>query len=388
MILLLSCLSLALLVGSAPASTAQHAAPPAAPPDVRALAMAELLDALPVVGRERCPNGEIDPAVVEIHRRLRDGPRLTDDQWRAALLRAGAVRVRHSCWIESPFYFVWLHLPEWLPECSITLTPRVEGLLEVAARDETGGSCGLDFGPSARALASWQRYAYELSEGHHLLAFDATIRQRSADDYVRFLGAPRHLERLRALRNDDPIDADVLWSGELNLEVTVTRDLASFLRTDRSAMAAEAVRSCLSVSFSSPSPEQGGGATALVVLDPLDGFRAELEFTDVWAEVEVIRSGVVMQRSSVADGFGARFYPTTCDRDVGARTTGATILNSIPSNLEFDVAARRGWSLRFQGRPLAALMDPWATAWWDGSFTISLDELIAHGETRARRLGR
>lgn len=339
-----------------------------------ALTMAELVRALPLIEREECPRGSIDPVVVEFHRRLSAGARPTDDEWRTALLRAGVVRWRHECWTKHPFYDYYLHLPAWLPGCTITMTPQDERVQGSAV----GFSCNPDV---------WCRYAQELPEGQHKFEFDITIAERPKDPAWWCEGSSDVLPRLGGGSGRGAFDGSVLWSGTLALDVRVSSDVESVVRAVRSASVADAVRASLCVSIWTDAPGAQRETLVQTYLAPLARIRPELKRVVVALDVEVLHCGQVVERAPAS----AAILPIgrrDCDRDLEARNEPSATLKSIPTELETNLAARRDWSLRFTGAPWDALYESWAEAWWDGSFTISLDELIENGARLRQQNGR
>lgn len=246
-------------------------------------------------------------------------------------------------WTEEDF-FVALRAPGGMPDVSVTLVARDESLARLSVRTAELGWCGWSGERDTLDLG-------RLSAGHHALVFDLTLRRASNV-------------------------AIVLGRSEATLDVVVTSDLESFLPADRSALAAEAVRASLSLEFSADSNSLGG---ATLSLEPTDRFDARLGQLTAGMELTIEHDGVVVERRSIGEWHRP---PSLGARPHDARKSGASLwLRSLTR----DASARGRWRVHVVGRPSAALADRFARSWWDGSFTLSLDELISHGEERARR---
>src|ERR1700741_5037699 len=183
---------------------------PSTSKDLATASLDELIARLPVVGFESRFDEDtrsrvLDPACEELGRRLASGIRLTDDQWRAALLGTEAVRSRER-WPEEVPLAVSMRVPEWLPLSQITATPRQTGWPAARAGKFVRDTCancrrGRQFREGYQELG-------RLDPGRHEVVFDVTVEQ------VQGEGSPY----------EKPPPPVSLWNGSLSLAVEVVTD--------------------------------------------------------------------------------------------------------------------------------------------------------------------
>src|SRR5689334_18055987 len=85
-------------------------------PDLRQLPLDEVIARLSPVGCER-------QADEELRRRLKDGVRLSDEQWRRALLAAEVIRYRKRWPSDRPFG-IGVYAPSWINPVHVRVVPR------------------------------------------------------------------------------------------------------------------------------------------------------------------------------------------------------------------------------------------------------------------------
>ena len=148
------------------------------------------------------------PAVDWLSEYIAQGGTLTDEQWREALLRSGAIRMRARWPTDLPLA-ISIEIPVWLGwYTEIRLTPA-----DASLRPATGGTmsritCG------NCADGAWRRARYQelgtLAPGSHALGFAVVVERGEArSTYVQRPG----------IAPPDGPPAAVLWNGSPTLGV-------------------------------------------------------------------------------------------------------------------------------------------------------------------------
>ncbi|MFN0207288.1 MAG: hypothetical protein ACKVS6_13365 [Planctomycetota bacterium] len=120
-----------------------------------------------------------NPAVLEMHARLKSGRILSDTQWRAALLNSNAFRVR-NIWPASAKFAISMRKPAWLGLAEIRVVPPSGEYDTATAGTLSWDTCGM--GLQDRLNSELYQDLGPLGLGRHLLVFDVTIESGEAEE--------------------------------------------------------------------------------------------------------------------------------------------------------------------------------------------------------------
>lgn len=369
------------LHGGAPHRGPADAGPPAPVEDVTALTLDELIERLPriaqesdwigdeLVGGDRSP-WVTRPEVFELERRLEASVALSASQWREALVRSGALRLRER-WPRGVPFAVSMRSPYWLPCGTVQL--RSKGLHLRPARLVTPppGLCGYTY-DIAREAAAYQELG-RLPPGRRELMFGLTVTR---DDTTRHHRAP----------SAPPLEAGTLVFGHVTFPVEITATLDDAIPPVGGGRWDAAVRESLGLAFS------GECRNGCLVVDPDLVRYPELCGVGLSLEVEVLRGDEVVETVRVRATDEDHLALASAAEDGPHEAIGFAKLESLPPALEAVLEAGREFSLRVRGTDRDVL-----TLWhcdrrYSGEFTVSAawlrkQELLRAGpEGRAPKL--
>lgn len=297
------------------------------------IALEAALDRLPRIDEERSWNAareawDIPTAVSWMAEYVAAGGTLTDEQWRRALTRSQAIRVRER-WPAGEPFAVGMDVPSWLPLTEIRLDPERTTLSSARAGSTVGGWCGNWF----NAVRSRWRYQElgRLEPGLQELRFRVVVER----------GSPRSSAR----RRDRDSPPAVLWTGSLAFQIEVVPTLADVLPAAHGAELDAEVRNMLHTGLVYPT------------------------FLYVYADYEQVPSLSTMSVSlelALLDGEVLQGMETLVPvpRPVVSESVGW----ELPAFPAYD----SHWLIRVRGRGKDALRNWDATRYWDGEFTIAL----------------
>ncbi len=165
----------------------------------------------------------------ELKRQLEHGPEPSDANWRSALL--GNVIRHRPLWSADHEFGVWVKSPDELGHVEARFDPREAGLASVSAGEHvpTCGTMTL-FGAFERAY----QVVGTLAPGEHRLVFDVEVERRAPDDFDPYFDSFR-----------EPLFPDILWRGEIALDVSVVDSVDEVLEPVRGSELDDWVRRSL-----------------------------------------------------------------------------------------------------------------------------------------------
>lgn len=331
-----------------------------------------LISRLPSADREAVVDPDTntvtkDSAVAELKRRLDKGTALTDDQWRAALVRSSAIIAR-TAWPEGEPYAVSMRRPQWLSVGEIRLVPRDTQLQKASAGELTPSGCGTFM------LAQLKSEKYQtlgiLPRGRTSIQFEVTVERGSNWD------------------PDEGPPPGIVWNGALTVDVQVVPSLDEAIPAVSNERIDAAVRASLGLAFSTWCIDKQEKRTAILVLDPDTEAFPELAATGLSLQVDLLKDGQVAEsKSLIASAFD--LLALSNSRNKGpSQAIAFAALKSLPSSLEDDEIASAAWSLRVTGTDRHVLKLWHAKQRWSGQMAIPLSEARANELERAGADGR
>jgi len=295
----------------------------------------------------------LDPIVAELRDWLARGVQLSDDQWRAALLRSRAVQLS-DLWLEGSSCGVCVRIPEWLGSSRIYLRER--GKL----RDQAQGGAlfskdpGHD-GSDETRLSSFLPLG-SLEVGEHLIALNIVV--------LRAEGSP-------------PSDGDgrvhapsgILWEGSFEGRTKVLPITQDVIPPVSSKVLDHAVRSAVAMFYEHPLFEEESRRVAMIGLDPEVPSARLLASIALSLQIEVLKNGCVVQTLDLLT-VGPDMSPQESHARSLRSLAGACVpLSSIPWDLNFSDSAA-DWTVRLRGtnRDVESLVT--ARAWWKGEIEL------------------
>jgi hypothetical protein len=339
--------------------------------DPTALSLEELIDHLPVVGAEwikpvaRNQPWELVPVAAEFRDRVERGAVLTAEQWKRTLVSTGVLRLRERWPVSEPFA-VSMRYPGWLVNTAIRLVPREAGLQPAEVGWLNGHpSCGTYAMQTKRAWLYQELGA--LPPGPRRLAFDLALER----------GRPYRRSSSRPAGESEP-PVGPFFRGEIAFDVEIVPTIDQAIPPRSGPELDAAVRSTLSLAFD----DWSSGRTALLVADPDIGnpllSRLGLSLTiDILQGEQFVESAVLVPSSYdfLASGISVH--------DAPEQPFAWTTLRKFPVALEHDAEGRASWSVRVCGTSEHVLALWPAASYWNGTLTVSIDELITRERTVA-----
>lgn len=331
--------------------------------DVKSATLDQLIAELPVeddwIWDQATDSLILDPVVAELKDRLARGVQLSDDQWRAALLRSRAVQLS-DLWLEGSSCGVCIRIPEWLGSSRIYLRER--GKL----RDQTQGGAlfsndPVHDGSDETRLSSFLPLGF-LEVGEHLIALNIVV--------LRAEGPP-------------PSDGDghvhapsgILWEGSFEGRTKVLPITQDVIRPISSKVLDHAVRSAVAMFYEHPLFEEESRRVAMIGLDPEVPSARLLDSIALSLQIEVLKNGRVVQTLDLLT-VGPDMSPQESRARSLRSLAGACVpLSSIPRDLNFSDRAAE-WSVRIRGtdRDVERLLT--VRAWWKGDIELPCRRIL------------
>lgn len=354
---LLSLLLAAIATGQASAS------------DLRQLSIDDLIARLSPVGCEREGDPEhlvLRPAEEELHRRLADGVRMSDEQWQRALLGAEVIRYRKR-WPADPPLGVGVYPPRWIDPIHVRVVPREPSSAPIDAGIVTpfvriqGDDCGMSV-PQAVPFGYGELGLLGL--GKHRIVLEVTLDDGTSPSHSK-KGTPGLL----------------IWKGTVEIEVEIVPSLKEVLPSNASSELGDLVRTSLFQVASAPSPDDALASDVTLYLELEGAASAALGKTAVSFEVElsrgpgstkVIKNGLLVQR------YGYRPCPAPTDQWISGPISFGSLAGTYGQDGIHDL------ELRIHGVSDGALRQWDARDWWNGSISIPLSQVPSRPLDRRR----
>ena len=286
------------------------------------------IERLPLIERQWHYDAENEviwePEVLAMRDYLDGGGLLSDAQWRLALVRSGAIRVRERWPVQEPFA-ISVEVPAWLKNSKLTVEP-VRSDFTSAQATSTSGGCG------NCAMSSGLRARYQtigvLALGPQVLELRITVERIPA---WRRRGAPAQSPK-------------ILWQGILAPTVEGVHAIEEVLPGASDPELDAAVRRALDIH-----------RVEEVSLFGKVAHVPELVDTSVSLHVEVRRGNEVHDEATLA----------------------LQRRNAFVQSVILDVPDRSlsGWNLHVRGVPESTLREWNARRHWNGELVIPLEEL-------------
>jgi hypothetical protein len=338
---------------------------PAPWPEEMLLGIDELIERLPCVGEEWLPESfgstawKMRPAAAEMQRRLEQGKTLTEQQWRRALTRTGALRLRERWPADHPFA-VSMREPAWLGVMQIRFVPRREGLRPAEVGELLQSTCG------TYGMSMYQAWLYQelgsLPVGRQRLVFEVTIERGVESELLgRMSDPPRHAP-----------PPGILWRGLMTFETEIVATVDEAIPPRSSPELDAAVRGSMSLAFD----DWANGRTAILVLDPDVANGSHLAKLGLSLQIDVLRRGEKVGELKLL----ANVYdPLAGSNSVhGGRNQPIAFCapDCIPAALEDDAEELEAWSLRVRGTSDHVWLLWEAEARWGGELEVTLADLV------------
>lgn len=354
-----------------PPST-QAAAAASEPEDLSGLNIAELIQRLPAAGCEwrwddARQDGVTDPAAAEMKRRITRGTKLTDEQWRLALLSTGAIRF-HPKWPQEEEYCVSLTIPRWLGLAQIRLNPQLAGLHATQVGELLQGFSGTGAMIDARD-ARMGRAIGKLPVNTNQVTFDVEVeRGKSLNAFA---------ERDESVL----LPPGILWKGAITVPVQLVDKLNQIADPVDNDATAAAVRDAVGARF-----RQWGEVVQEVpflVIDPDCTKFPFLETIGLDIKVELLEGDKVIAESWLVAGDFDELSLASSIQKGKRRFYGWTTLK-----IEGDRANQAAWVLKLSGR-LDHISLLWhATQYWSGTISMPWMQAVEHEKERTAVNGR
>ena len=321
------------LFGSSALLGARGGAPPL---DIRTAD--EAIEQLPPIGQDARWTGKewvVHPAAAWLTEYLAKGGPLTDEQWRRALSKSRAIRVRQRWPVDEPFA-IGMEVPRWLPLTEIRLSSEISALSSARAGSLVPSRCG-NCTDSARRRARYQVLGMLASSEPQVLRYQVVVER----------GPPP--KSFYARRSDPPPEgppAGVLWTGSVEFTVELVPELVNVVPAFQD--------------------------------EELDAEIHKLLVETLW-EDHLLLVGVDFEAAPRVSNTALSFELTLFEgqEERGTKTFLALanpglINQGVNWDLPAPLADPSLWSIRVRGRPTEVLHDWDALRYWDGEITISL----------------
>ncbi|MBI5434767.1 MAG: hypothetical protein HZA52_18185 [Planctomycetes bacterium] len=325
----------------------------------RELTLDEHIDALPPMGCERHLDS-LDhewlwhPSAYVLSETVARG-KLTDEQWRRALLKSGAIRWRQRWPADEPF-LVSVDLPDWTGGMRLSLTPRDSELASAVAGTLTPGFCF----SGHLAARDWGHLLTlgPLEPGTRSVACDIAIE--TLDE--AWFGAT-------------DVKPRVVWSGSLDLPVQLVPPNDTPLVAVASAELERAVRDSLSFSVTDDYDADHDAfypcVSAWLRVEPRA--HAELVPLALALDFELLHDGVVVaSQLAILDTQPVFAHGPHPGAAAPVELVIDASLGRLPESAVTDIAERARWSLRVRGGRRGAAAVFHAAKYWKGEFTLPL----------------
>ncbi|MFN0207289.1 MAG: hypothetical protein ACKVS6_13370 [Planctomycetota bacterium] len=297
-----------------------------------------------------------DPAVDELTRRLDTGARMSDAQWRRALINSGAIQVRSEWPAKEPFA-VSMRKPVWLGLAEIRCSPRTKGLRSAEAGELFQSTCGTALMGSM--LAERYQELGVLTVGRHYIEFDVTVERGEESEYLRELmspGAP---------------PPGILWKGLMTFTVDAVANEDDVVPPVQGSKIDNAVRK--SIAFYTYVSRGVKYVSICINPDPL--VFPELSNTAVSLRVELLQNNEVVEAAElVAECYDSVTYPDAV-RGLLHRGDGTATLKYLSPEVLDDANAQKEWSLRITSTTKDVMQFWNAKRRWSGAFVLPLREV-------------
>ncbi|TAJ17330.1 MAG: hypothetical protein EPO68_09705 [Planctomycetota bacterium] len=329
------------------------------PDELARLGLDELIAQLQPIESETMQVGAedvVDPASVELKRRLDSAVSLTDEQARAALLRSGALRLR-TVWPANEPFTVSMRVPAWLRGRGVNLLPTSTALRPawVVSTSETL-SCGNPL--IAAAMRARSQALGTLPVGRHRLEFEGRLGVGSTFDIFGPSSKPPELGFPR-------------WQGRIAFDVEIVADIDIAIPCQSSPELDAAVRAACGVLVFGEGTEK---FASFIVDDRAVDSDPRLRGIGLSLAAELLHDDRIVAAFDLLASTESRLYLTGTDRN----PFGAS-LPEVPASAGEARADLSGWQLRVRGTNRDVLKLWAAKERWSGELVLPLAELIARG---------
>jgi len=305
----------------------------------------------------------LDPIAAELRDRLARGVQLSDDQWRAALLRSRAVQFRER-WAAYHTFYVSMRIPAWLGASQIRIEPRNPGLRSAEFGSPYLSGCGIcllegDEQDPHRPLGT-------LPAGEYNLTFDVALERNKS-------GLPQGTLR------GSPKDPSLIWKGPIQVRTVMVAPMADVIPPVSGSHLDRVIQLSTSLEVRTVwvvcSDSDSGRKVATLVLEIPRTAARLLSSTALSLQIEVLKGGEVLEEHEL---FGV--CPDE-QRNCHARSGTAepfrleVDLLSISSQLESLASNPECW-IRIRGTDRNVTKSFDAKAWWKGEVTIPISAVI------------
>jgi hypothetical protein len=330
----------------------------------RAQTLDAWIDALPTIACERHLDEQEHPveapAVAELRRAV-EARALSDEQWRRALSKSGAIRRRKRWPLDRPFA-VSMAAPAWLPGerglwAQVTLVPRIAGWHEATGGHLEAETCG-----TARVMRARREHTQELGP--------LTPELRVVPCFVHVMRRLR--DEARTLGGEQ----ELVWQGTLDLDVEPVITLEESLpgahgaELDRAVAASFAARLVVRT-------ETEPSLWVHWIPDPTT--HPELADLGVSLDIE-LREGPRVHARTELD-VESEWNPYLHHARVGCgpwdTRHGASGVKPSPRALRDAPTDFAGWTLVVRGTSKSVIAQWDAARYWDGSFEVPLADALA-----------
>jgi hypothetical protein len=334
-------------------------------PEEMLLGMDDLIERLPLVGDEWLPESlaseewELRPAVVEMQRRLEQGKPLTAEQWRRALTRTGALRLRDRWPADRPLA-ISMRDPAWIGVTQIRLVPRREGLKPAEVGELFQSRCG------TYMMGRYQQCLYQelgsLPVGRQELVFDVTIERGRESELLGMTSEPPL----------HPPPPGILWRGDMTFETEIVKTIDEAVPPRSSPEIDAAVRASMSLAFD----EWADGPTAILVLDPDVENGSHLRELALSLQIDVMRQGEKRGELELVANVYDPLAGVNSVHGGSSQPIAFCAPDCIPATLEQTPEEQMQWWLHVRGTSEQVWSSWEAKTRWSGEFDVSLDELV------------
>lgn len=338
----------------------QDRGPTAVAENVRERSLDELISLLPRNSDYRWDANKrrvvMDPIAAELRSRLDSGAQLSGDQWRAALLRSGAIRWR-ALWPESHPFALSMRCPAWLGRSVIRVIPRNGCVRQPRAGSLAWSMCG----NAVLMMEEIERYQpfLDLSVGKHDLQVDVTIESREPF-------APSW--EVSGSDTDPPL----IWKGPLSIKTTIVPILPEAIPPISSAELDLAVASSMRLAFSMRQTEGGSGeGKAMLICDPDTLEHPALATTALSLYIDIRNGSKVVETLHFTAGCRGKVIHVADERRNRRLAIVSSAIRSVPADFDTLESASE-WSLRIRGTEQGVLSLWNADSWWCGDIIIPL----------------
>ncbi|MCK6446670.1 MAG: hypothetical protein L6Q99_09795 [Planctomycetes bacterium] len=343
------------------------------------LTLDERIDALPPIGchhhRDPASGKWSDDPIAAGMRPYVEARALSDEQWRRALVKSGAIRWPKR-WVEGAPLLLSLRIPSWIPAANLTVTPRVAEL--DYAFDSNGiPVCGM-FDPEAGPSFWWQggKELGLVPAGTRAIACDVSIEKSNIAFSRRKTGDGR------------------LWLGTLELDVEWVKSVDDIVVPVSGPEFDAVVRRALKLTIvetSVPDPASSD--------EYIEALAAEVELrVDEHGPLALLETSVALEFVLLRDGQEVGLaravpialadlrHPAHPGRPAPRGFVVRESVDALPLDTSRDPERYGHWAVRVRGDGIGALALWDAKRYWKGELTLPLaDALAAYERERSRR---